>query len=90
MPTRAELYAVLDAYLAALAARDPALAPLADEVFNTENNVRLAVGDGLWNTVTARHAYELRFAEPEARAGGAVHRGGGDRRAQSRAASGWR
>ncbi|QZH75794.1 MAG: hypothetical protein JY451_04180 [Erythrobacter sp.] len=65
MPTRAELYAILDTYLDALAARDPSLAPLADEVFNTENNVRLAVGDGLWNTITARHEYDLRFAEPE-------------------------
>jgi len=63
VPSRAELYAILDAYLAALAARDPALAPLADDVFNTENNVRIAVGDGLWNTITARHPYDLRFAE---------------------------
>lgn len=64
MTSREELYDVLDAYLAALAARDPSLAPIAPEVFNTENNVILATGDGLWNTITARHDYDLRFAEP--------------------------
>ncbi|WAT17524.1 hypothetical protein OZN62_11430 [Aurantiacibacter sp. MUD11] len=65
MTTREALYAVLDSYVAALASRDPARAPIAPDVFNTENNVRLAVGDGLWNTISARHDYDLRFAEPE-------------------------
>ena len=65
MTDRAELYAILDAYLAALEAHDPAAAPLAHDVFNTENNVVLEPGDGLWNTVTARHAYDLRFADAE-------------------------
>jgi hypothetical protein len=64
LTSRSELYAVMDAYLAALAAGDPSAAPLADGAFNTENNVRLAVGDGLWNTLTARDAYDLRFADP--------------------------
>lgn len=66
MTTRCEVYAVLDAYLAALEARDASRAPFAEAVFNTENNVQLEIGDGCWNTITARHAYELRFAEPEA------------------------
>lgn len=65
MANREELYGVLDAYLAALAARDSSRAPISPQVFNTENNVALAVGDGLWNTITARHEYDLRFAEPE-------------------------
>ena len=65
MTSRAELYRVLDAYLAALEARDPSAAPLAEQVFNTENNVQLAPGDGCWNTITARYDYDLRFAEPE-------------------------
>ena len=64
MASREELYGVLDAYLAALAARDPSLAPIAPDVFNTENNVILAVGDGLWNTITAKYDYDLRFTEP--------------------------
>ncbi len=66
MTNRTDLYAVLDAYLAALESHDPAQAPFAHEVFNTENNVALAVGDGLWNTITARNAYQLRMAEPDA------------------------
>ncbi len=64
MASREELYGVLDAYLAALAARDPSLAPIAANAFNTENNVVLQVGDGVWNTITAKHDYDLRFAEP--------------------------
>ncbi|HSG54900.1 MAG TPA: hypothetical protein VLA45_05555 [Paracoccaceae bacterium] len=66
MATRDELYAVLDAYLAALEARDIAAAPMAARVFNTENNVVLMPGDGCWNTVTALDPYRLRIAEPEA------------------------
>ena len=65
MAERLDLYAILDAYLAALQARDPSAAPLASRVFATENNVEVAPGDGLWNTITARHDYDLRFAEPE-------------------------
>ena len=65
MAERLDLYAILDAYLAALQARDPAAAPLARRVFATENNVEITPGDGLWNTITARHDYDLRFAEAE-------------------------
>jgi len=64
LANRSELYAVLDAYLAALAAHDVAAAPFAGRVFNTENNVALEPGDGLWNTLTARADYDLRFADP--------------------------
>lgn len=63
--TREDLYGVLDAYVAALVARDPALAPWAEDVRNTENNVALQVGDGLWNTLTRLGDYELRFADAE-------------------------
>lgn len=66
MATREELYAVLDAWLAALAKRDISAAPLAAGAFITENNVVLEPGDGCWNTVTALHPYQLRVAEPEA------------------------
>lgn len=64
-PTREALYAVLDRYLAALRARDPAQAPWAAQVRNTENNVALEVGDGLWGTITGTGAYDLRFADPQ-------------------------
>jgi hypothetical protein len=62
--SRAELYSVADAYLAALAARDPSRLPWADEVVFTENNVQLMIGDGLWNTVSAvRPTYDLKCAD---------------------------
>jgi len=65
MATRDELYAALDSYKAALAARDPASANWAPDAFNTENNVRLEPGDGVWNTITALGDYDLRFADEE-------------------------
>lgn len=61
--TRADLYRVLDAYLAALKVRDASRAPWAEHVRNTENNVPLMVGDGLWGTITALGGYDLRFAD---------------------------
>lgn len=61
--TREDLYRALDAYLAALSAHDPAGAPWADHVVNTENNVAMRVGDGLWNTLSALGDYDLRFAD---------------------------
>jgi len=36
----------------------------AARVRNTENNVELRPGDGLWGTITALDAYEMRFADP--------------------------
>ena len=64
--TRAELYALAEAYLAALEARDPSRLPWADDAIFTENNVRLEPGDGLWNTISARRrTYDLKAADPE-------------------------
>lgn len=61
--TRNELYTVLDSYLAALKARDPARVAWAATVRNSENNVELLIGDGLWGTITALGGYDLRFAD---------------------------
>ena len=36
----------------------------APHVRNTENNVALMVGDGLWGTISALGSYDLRFADP--------------------------
>jgi hypothetical protein len=63
--TRAELYAALDGYLAALKVHDPSRVPWAEHVRNTENNVALMVGDGLWQTLTQLGTYDLRFADPQ-------------------------
>jgi hypothetical protein len=45
---------LIDALLAAMIAHDPAKAPLDANVRYTENGQPLAVGDGLWRTLTAR------------------------------------
>jgi hypothetical protein len=59
------LYGALDGYLAALKAHDPARVRWAARVKNTENNVELRAGDGLWGTITALDSYEMRFADPQ-------------------------
>jgi hypothetical protein len=61
--TRNELYAALDSYLAALKVRDPTRVAWAATVRNSENNVELMIGDGLWGTITALGSYDLRFAD---------------------------
>ncbi|MEO5707813.1 MAG: hypothetical protein ABIT10_03550 [Alteraurantiacibacter sp.] len=62
--TRAELYAAAETYLAALVAHDPAQLSLASGAVFTENNVQLRVGDGLWNTISARRDYyDLKCAD---------------------------
>jgi hypothetical protein len=58
------LYGFLDQYLDKLKAKDPGQLPWAKFVKNTENNVSLRVGDGLWGTITAMGDYDLRFADP--------------------------
>ena len=61
---RNALYAVLDAYLAALAAGDPARVEWAGEVRHSENNVMLEPGDGVWGTIAGLGDHRLRFADP--------------------------
>ena len=62
--SRAELYAAADTYLKALSAKDVSQVAWADHVVFTENNVQLALGDGLWNTVTkVRPEYDLKCAD---------------------------
>ncbi|MBC7987711.1 MAG: hypothetical protein H7X93_13740 [Sphingomonadaceae bacterium] len=60
---RATLYAALDAFLAALAARDPDRLRWAPGVRHSENNVMLEVGDGVWGTIDRIGEYDLRFAD---------------------------
>jgi len=63
--SREQLYETLDRFLAALDARDAGRAAWAEGLLYTENNVALEPGDGVWNTLTARGPYNLRFADPE-------------------------
>ena len=60
---REDLYAALDAFMAALRARDPSGVAWAAKVRFTENNVALLIGDGLWQTITGQGDYDLRFAD---------------------------
>jgi hypothetical protein len=59
------LYEHLDQYLAALSARDPSQVPWAKSTRYTENNVALAVGDGIWGTARGLGSYKFRFADPK-------------------------
>ena len=47
---RSCLEALIDQYLAAVIAHDPSQLPLSGDVKYTENEQRLAVGDGFWQT----------------------------------------
>jgi hypothetical protein len=64
---RACLIALLDGYLDALAARDPARVPATRRATFAENGVRLALGEGLWGTATAIGDYRIVIADPKAR-----------------------
>ena len=61
---RACLDGLMDRYLAALAAKDPARLPLAGHVKFTENGQRLELGDGLWGTIDRLGRFKLEFADP--------------------------
>jgi hypothetical protein len=63
MNPRSVLYDHVEAYLDALTARDPSRLKWADDAAITENNVRLAIGDGTWNTVDGRRGYDLKMAD---------------------------
>jgi hypothetical protein len=56
----------VDRYLTALKARNPAGLPVAAQVKFTENTVRLALGEGLWQTITGIEPYKLYIADPAA------------------------
>jgi len=56
---------MLERYVDALVARDPSKLSTTTSVVFTENGQRLALGDGLWHTVTGRGGYALRLADVE-------------------------
>jgi hypothetical protein len=63
---RACLKGILDNYLAALAARDPARAALGPNLRNTENGAALKAGEGLWQTATGIGDYRIDALDPVA------------------------
>jgi hypothetical protein len=62
---RACLYGHADAYLDSLVKRDPSRLAWADRVVFTDNNVQLAIGDGTWNTIDGKRAYDFKMADPQ-------------------------
>lgn len=59
------LIGIADTYLAALAANDPAAAPLADDITFVENITRLQPGQGTWATATAvSSSYRIYVPDP--------------------------
>lgn len=60
---REQLYAKLDEYLDAMKARAPERLAWAKNVRNSENNVMIPVGEGLWGTIIGLGDYRLRFAD---------------------------
>jgi hypothetical protein len=61
---RAALNGFVDRYMDALVAHDPSQLPLAPGVKFTENGQQLELGDGLWNTISARGTYSLSVDDP--------------------------
>ncbi len=57
---------VMSTYLQALTKHDPATLPMTRNVKYTENGVRLAIGDGLWQTAAAMPTYRLDIVDEEA------------------------
>jgi len=61
---------VMETYLEALIAHDPAALPTTRNVKYTENGVRLNLGDGLWQTASAMPTYRLDVIDEELHATG--------------------
>lgn len=64
------LLGVADAYLDALAANDPAAAPLADDVAFVENITRMSPGEGLWQSAAGATDFRIFVPDPAAGAVG--------------------
>jgi hypothetical protein len=58
------LQGLMDGYLAALLAHDPSRLSTAPKVRFTENTNRMALGDGLWQTVDGLGTYKLYIEDP--------------------------
>lgn len=57
---------VMSAYLQALTQHNPASLPVTRNIKYTENGVRIAIGDGLWQTASAMPTYRLDIIDDEA------------------------
>ncbi len=64
---RACLHGLMDEYLAALTAHDPARLHTTPSVRFTENTNRMALGDGLWQTIDGLGTFKLYVEDPQSR-----------------------
>jgi hypothetical protein len=62
---RACLSGMITQYVDALVAHDPSTLPLADDVRFTEDSQELELGEGLWETVTAKSDYRQDYLDTE-------------------------
>lgn len=62
---RACLAGLMTSFIGALAAGDPTGLPLAPRVRVTENSRELALGEGLWKSVTAKGGFRQDYIDPE-------------------------
>ena len=60
------LEGIVDDFLDAIIAHDPSRLPLSADVRYSENEQFMEIGDGFWNTVSARGNYKHYYADPEA------------------------
>ena len=58
------LYGFVDKFFSALESRWPGNMPLAPEVKYTENEVPVALGEGIWKTFSGRGTYRVYLADP--------------------------
>lgn len=58
------LLGVLDAYLNALEAHNPSLAPVAESYRATEDGEEMRLGEGLWASITGFGPYRIDMADP--------------------------
>ncbi len=63
--TRASLEGIMDQYLEALVAHEPARLPLSKKVKHTENTIPLPVGEGLGATASDMPIYRLYVCDPQ-------------------------
>ncbi len=64
-PTRASLEGIMNRYLEALVAHEPARLPLSKKVKHTENTIPLPVGEGLGATASDLPTYRLYVCDPQ-------------------------
>jgi hypothetical protein len=64
--SRAKLNTFVDRYIDAMLSHDPSRLPIAPGAKFTENGQQLELGDGLWNTISARGSYSLYADDPSA------------------------